>query len=71
MDAIGILSGVPALTVTAVTLVLGTIMFIIAVGLIRQRLRQETAKIQAGDGLRLVKNVTYQPTSNPRWRDTL
>lgn len=71
MDAIGILSGVPALTVTAVTLALGTIMFIIAVGLIRQRLRQETAKIQTGDGLRLVKNVTYQPTSNPRWKDTL
>jgi hypothetical protein len=38
MDAIGILSGVPALTVTAVTLALGTIMFIIAVGLIRQRI---------------------------------
>jgi hypothetical protein len=38
MDAIGILSGVPALTVTAVTLALGTIMFIIAVGLLRQRI---------------------------------
>lgn len=42
MDAIGILSGVPALTVTAVTLVLGTIMFIIAVGLIRQRINSGT-----------------------------
>jgi hypothetical protein len=42
MDAIGILSGVPALTVTAVTLALGTIMFIIAVGLIRQRINGGT-----------------------------
>lgn len=70
MEAIGTLSGVPALTVTAMTLVLGTIMFTIAVGLIRQRIRQEV-RISTNEGLRLVKNVTYQPTSNPRWKDTV
>jgi hypothetical protein len=48
MDAIGILSGVPALTVTAVTLALGTIMFIIAVGLLRQRINGGAAAEAGG-----------------------
>lgn len=54
MGAIGILSGVPALTVTAVTLVLGTIMFIIAVGLIRQRISSGTGAGSETPRLRLV-----------------
>jgi hypothetical protein len=56
MDAIGILSGVPALTVTAVTLALGTIMFIIAVGLLRQRINggAEAAAGPEAPRLRLV-----------------
>lgn len=53
MDAIGILSGVPALTVTAMMLVLGTIMFTIAVGLIRQKNKVESVPVDTG--LRLVK----------------
>lgn len=54
MDAIGILSGVPALTVTAVTLALGTIMFIIAVGLLRQRINGGAAAGSSTPRLRLV-----------------
>ena len=53
MDAIGILSGVPALTVTAVTLALGTIMFIIAVGLIRQRINSGTVAGAGSEAPRL------------------
>jgi hypothetical protein len=54
MDAIGILSGVPALTVTAVTLALGTIMFIIAVGLLRQRINGGAEAGSSTPRLRLV-----------------